>query len=41
MARICVKAFYQIHPGVDLRQGKKSERELQRQKALLGMLPFW
>ena len=26
MARICVKAFYQIHPGVDPRQGKKSKR---------------
>ena len=25
MARICVEAFYQIHPGVDPRQGKKSE----------------
>ena len=25
MARICVKAFYQIHPGVDPRQGKKSK----------------
>ena len=26
MARICVEAFYQIHPGVDPRQGKKSKR---------------
>ena len=26
MARICVKAFYQIHPGMDPRQGKKSKR---------------
>ena len=26
MARICVKAFYQIQPGVDPRQGKKSKR---------------
>ena len=26
IAHICVKAFYQIHPGVDPRQGKKSKR---------------
>ena len=26
MACICVKAFYQIHPGMDPRKGKKSER---------------
>ena len=26
MARICVKAFYQIHPGMDPRQDKKSKR---------------
>ena len=26
VARICVEAFYQIHPGVDLRQAKKSKR---------------
>ena len=26
MARICVKAFYHIHPGVVPRQGKKSKR---------------
>ena len=26
MACMCVKAFYQIHPGVDPRQGKESKR---------------
>ena len=39
MARTFVKAFYQIRPGVDQRQ--EGVKESFKDKALLGMLPFW
>ena len=32
MARTCVKAFYQICPGVDPRQGKKDSKRASKTK---------
>ena len=44
MARTCFEAFYQIHPGVDPRQGKKDSKRASNTKgftwnvAILGVV---